>query len=898
MKLLDNFTKTLVALSIVGIALGIYSLFFYKRSDNDRNPADKIASIVRPNNDTRLKRSGNIHWFPVSQDVDAFDQDVIFTGKDSVATIKFKNGAEVTLLPMSLITISNGNVHLNSGTIEVNLDKGSSLKVESFGEQFEIKDKTSFKVQNTQEVKRIVPIAKTKEAEEQMAKTFAQIPSVRNYIQNQTITITGPGAGERIPKFNGSSLTVKWKASVTNPNNAFKVQFSPTESFDRISYTTETPFTNIKVPTDVLSPGMTYVRVQEAKGPAKADSSFFLTDDVGITYLQPSNLADYPLDKVEAQGLLFEWTNSLPIPQKIQVSNSPEFQNVLFEETVQGTQKNFTFQTEGKYFWRVGHILDKAIYWSNVATFTLSKKIPVSPLEIHDFPKLMDFRLTPHYEIGVHDLNKCEQYEFAILRGDTVITKVNTTAPKFKIGKLEDGNYRVKVIGKVKDNTFTGPAVREFTVRNSQPLQAPRIKKKKVKLLVYLKTALDFIFSSAHAAEPPRPYYNLEWEETPGATYEIEISKSTPENVIIREQVDVPKYKFIVTGPETFYWRVRSRKNNEWSPFSEFAVMEVEDRLKRISDALMISPVDGTTLDSSDEKPTIEFTWKEPDARASYFLEISTQPDGSKPRVISVKGGSYRVAFKKLPKQIFWRVFAESKYKTRTSNSEYYRITTAEPDPDSKENLPGKFILRGAGYMIQSKNVMDFSSADLEKRDETLTGPVFEFNAEYLPGRWKHKRSINAYLRYLSLSSAETNLSEQKLGLEYGWLTSPEKAIKHNFYAGLHFYDNMSFKFGSDINGNYNLMFISGRYLYRRPLTEKVNFEFTAGLQLPKIGFNPLIVLRPGINYKLKEDLWLDGFLILERLSHELKDTANNNNVKIQYQNVGLGAGLTYFIGK
>jgi hypothetical protein len=134
------------------------------------------------------------------------------------------------------------------------------------------------------------------------------------------------------------------------------------------------------------------------------------------------------------------------------------------------------------------------------------------------------------------------------------------------------------------------------------------------------------------------------------------------------------------------------------------------------------------------------------------------------------------------------------------------------------------------------------------------------------------------------------------MGAEFGWLSSPESETKHNLYAGFHFFDTMSFQFGSDITGNYNLMFLSGRYVYRKPLSKKINFEMNSGLQLPNLGFNPLVILRPGINYKLSEKLWLDSYLLFERFTHELKDTEEDNNVKIQYQNAGLGFGFTYFV--
>jgi hypothetical protein len=899
LKLLDTFSRILIGIAIFGIALGLYLLFFFKSNDSERNPADRIATINRPQNDTRLKRSGNIHWFPVSQSIDAYNEDVIFTGKDSGASIRFKNGAEVTIHPMSLITISNGNVTLNSGTIEVNLEKGS-LKVESFGEQFEVKDKTSFKIENTPKVKRIVSIAKNKEDEEKANASFANIPGLKNYIQAQNITITSPSSGENLPKFPGKSLTVKWKASAVNSNNSFKVEFSPSETFEPISYMAETTFTNAKVPVDVLVSGINYFRVRETSGKAKTESSFFLKDDVRIDYLQPTNLADYQLSQVEAQGVLFEWTNTLASPQKIQISTTSDFSTLLHDETLQVTQKNFNFQNEGAYYWRVGHIFENSVFWAKTASFSLSSKIPISPLEIHSFPKTMDFKLTTHFQVNVHDLNKCADYEFTLSKGNKVVAQITSAKPKLKITKLNDGEYELKVVGRLKSNEKTEPVIRPFTVKNSLPLKAPKIKNRKnVKLFVNLiRKALDFVFPSAHAQVPRQPYYKLEWEGTPGATYEIEISKGKPENVVIREKLDQTFYDFIVPGPETFYWRVRSFLNNEWSPFSETAVMEVGDKITRNRDALMIAPEDGSTVEIKDKKSSIEFTWSEPYKNATYFLEISKKADGSKARVIKVQGGSHKISFKKIPKEIFWRVFAESKFKNRTKNSDYFKITTLKLEKPVEHNLPGKFILRGAAFLAQSANLMDFTDVDLDKHEDSLTGPILEFNGEYLPGRWGHRRSINMYLRYSSLAAGQASISEQKLGAEYGWLSPVESAVKHNIYAGFHFYDNMNFKFGSEINGNYSLMFISGRYLYRRPYSEKVNLELNLGVQLPKLIFNPLIIVRPGINYKLNKKWWMDFFVLFERFSHELQDTENDNNVQIQYQNIALGTGFTYFFGE
>jgi hypothetical protein len=346
LKLLDNFSKVLVAISFVGIAIGLYLLFFFKNTGDGRDSADKVATIIQANNDTRLKRSGNIHWFPVSQNLDAFDDDVIFTGKDSIAKVKFKNGGEITLHPMSLITISKGNVTLNSGTIDVNLERGA-LKVESFGEQFDIKEKTSFKVENTPKVKRIVPTANN--------ETLAKIPAFKNYIQTQSISIISPLTGTQLPKFKGSELNLRWKASTVSASNSFKIEFSSSETFDSIAYSTQTPFTSLKIPVETLPSGLNYMRVRESKGEAKAETSFFLLDDVKIEYLQPSNLSDYPLDQVENQGVLFEWTNNLRYPQKLQVSRSPDFQTLLQDETLETTRQTHSFKEEGQYYWSGSH---------------------------------------------------------------------------------------------------------------------------------------------------------------------------------------------------------------------------------------------------------------------------------------------------------------------------------------------------------------------------------------------------------------------------------------------------------------------------------------------------------------------------------------------------------------
>ncbi len=887
---LDRSSRILLLISAIGVVASLYSLYHVtSQSDEALDPKDRIAQVTIYNKDTRLKRSGSIHWFPVNQPLDCYSNDLVFTGKDSFATIQFSDGGKITLHPMSLISLSKGQVSLSSGTIEVDLKKGSPLSVESFGETFKLEENTKLKLENTETVKRIVPLAGTSPALEKDAR-------FRDFLKPQTLTIATPASGQQVPKFNGKSIIFNWKASQPLKNDFYKLEFSTSKDFASLLHSVETTSTTALVPSAKLPVGLIHWRVGTVKGKVGSESSFYHSDKFRIDRLHPTDRAEYPLKEVLAKGLLFEWTNPLKSPQRIQISRTRDFSEVIQQGDLTGVQKVLKFELEGEFFWRVGYVLEgDSIHWSEAGAFAIKPDVVVAPLEIVDLPPVLDFAARESYLVKVRDLNNCDQFEFVLTRGDKVVFKTLSRSSELKVNKLRDGQYNLTVIGKQKDRYLTKPLITFFTVTTSPPLEAPKIKKKKVKLFVkLLRRALGLLLPAAHAAEK---FYPLEWEAVEGATYEVEITYSSKKKPYLKKETKTNSFRFVVPGLQTYYWRVRAKKDSKWSPWSDYSVVEAEDKIKRVVPPLMESPGDGATVDIKEEDPSIVFKWQQPDPNFSYFLELSNRSDGKPIKVIPVTGDSYDLRLAKLPKEIYWRVYAKSKFENTSISAVRYVLRINK----IKKVVAPPGLLRLTPRVLQSASTfsLDKKIAEPLELEESygLAGQIGELNLEYLPGRWFHKRSFNLLLRFSSLAEGDNKLNDMRLGAEYGFLSDPEAALAHNFYLG-YFVNYFKMEFGEKLDATFTLPFLSARYNFLKKLSENWTLDLSLTAQVPPSSFLPSAILRPGIEYRISPRFGVTVYALYERFVAKPKIESSDvdsaaSTATIELQNIAAGAGVT-----
>lgn len=386
----------------------------------------------------------------------------------------------------------------------------------------------------------------------------------------------------------------------------------------------------------------------------------------------------------------------------------------------------------------------------------------------------------------------------------------------------------------------------------------------------------------------------ISWSEEPASVYQIEISHEEKDNVIIRQIVNEASYNLIVEEPGIYFWRYRAKGKTKWGPFSGHTAVRFklpEPAEKNV--ILMKSPENGKVVNYKNDRVEIEFKWDEPDPEASYHLELYLKKSKTPSRVMTVRGGSHVVKMKKIPEYLSWRVFQKKTGQAPSGNKETFEIKLRPALDEFKQSED--FLLSLALFQAQSKFTFDSTAF---KSDETFSGQIAEFNAEYFPKFWNRRRSLNLYIRSATFENESQSLGNKKVGLEFGMAFGEEPSTLHQIYLGYQFLNNFEMDFGSALNTDYDQNFVTGRYLFRKQFAERWAFEMNASLQLGSFSAGPSYVLRPGINFLLTRELWINAYAIQEKYLSEIDNSSRSDKVKIEQTNSGIGVGLTWMPGK
>lgn len=876
MKKTDFSTLILVLLAFIGILTSGFLLIKGRFSENsNRQEADRVATIHQYGQDVRLKMAGDLHWYPVTHEVSCYKDDTIFTGPESKATLDLMIGGTITLYPNTLLTLSEGRISLDSGSVEINLTQGK-LEIESFGEILKVTPEDKIRIENTEKTKRIVPLQ----------KTALTSPLFKNYIEKIQLTLETPAILEKIPKVKSGKVAFKWNSKPYEPGQPFLVEVSLQENFETIISSNKTSVLEYQMNSDELPSGQVYWRVSQAS--TTQSSSFLHVENFDVENLSPEIGKVYSLEESSKHGLSFEWTNPLEMKQVFQVSQHEDFSQLLANEILNTTTHNMALNSEGQYYWRVGYHLNDTFYWSKIFSFTLRPDLLKLPLSLNQLPKTLDFSLRDTFTVKVLGPEGFDHFEYVLTLNDKVIDQKNSEQSIYRLKRLPDGKYKLTIKATSKTQRMEGEGVKEFEVHTSAPVEAPKIKnKEKVKLLVeVIKKIVANIFPSAHAAT--NFYYNLEWEEVPRASYEIEVYKNNKGELHLREQVNEPKFRLNISGPEVYYWRVRTLLHGKKGPFSEFALVHIEDKALTLKDPLMLSPGANEHL-SVIENGTVTFTWQEP-ISGKYFLEYSTHPEGKKVKRIPVSRGSKTIKFKKVPAHFAWRIHAESLYGNSNPNQDFYKLNLEE----TSNQFPFSKVLTRLA-LFQSNSTFKTEAKDANIKDELdMKGQILDLDVEFFPNK-NRRNSYNFVFRRQSLKDGSDKLEEMRLGAEYSWLLNPDSNAHQQFYLGYHQLIQYHFEIAPDIKGDYSAGFLSARYLFRRHLTEKFNIELSSLLQMPTaIDFTPSINLKPALNYRLNPKWFLDFYMLYERFYTRPRIQNGSDKADISLQNMAMGLGLTW----
>ena len=146
------FTGALLVLMVFSYFLYDDSLLFPKSNTGE---LELIGSVAISQNHVRRKNLDTFSWLPASRKDNVFQNDSIFTGDRSEATIQLQDGTQIRIEPNSLITLNlkNGqmNLDLRYGNLVGELAQGSSLTIKSGTEEFKLEGSPT----NTQEKPKI-----------------------------------------------------------------------------------------------------------------------------------------------------------------------------------------------------------------------------------------------------------------------------------------------------------------------------------------------------------------------------------------------------------------------------------------------------------------------------------------------------------------------------------------------------------------------------------------------------------------------------------------------------------------------------------------------------------------------------------------------------------------------
>lgn len=879
-KKLDKSSLGLILLALIGLGIGVWLLMDMSDS-GDQGVGDKIAKVTIYKKDARVKRSTKFEWFNFKPELDFYEDDKVFTGKDSYAEIEFVSGAKIKILPNSLITLTKGQVSLNSGTIEVDSTKGK-VDIESFGKKFSPPTQSKIRLENKENVQKIVPL------EEKAVKFVEERPELKEMVKDSNIFINEPSFNAQVS--NTGSVNFTWTLSPSDPNAEFRIDFASDDAFSNVAYTQNVTGTTLALAASILPTGTVYWKVTALAKNISAESSFNLTEPpaetkdvniIPIKLIKPLAM-DFLLEEAKSPGIDFEWTNEMNYKQKVQISRSEDFSQNLIDEDVTTTTAKYAIQEAGNFFWRVGYVIpDSDIQWSPTGQFSVIVPVTVPKLVL-TVPAVMDFAAEKEYEMSVEEVAQCEDYRFIIMKKQKRVFVQTVKETEVTVKELAPGNYSAQALCFANKRQISESQIVEFNVKSRPAPEQPKIKTEpKTQIFVQvLKKIFDFIFPSAAAAEN---FFTFEWEEVEGAEfYNIEISNGE-KSVLITEQTAETAYRFQVPGPGSYFWRVRAGRGKLFGEYSEYAELEVLDKIQRYDRPLMISPEDGEILYSEDGKTVVEFKWDEPEPDFTYEIQIYENKDSNPIMTVPVTGESQSLELP--PNSFYWRLAATSSYNNSLSNQDKNFIQV-------EKDMPAHYDL---GFGLAQSQV-DFEQRAVSGGNLSLpssisfTGPVVNINGTYYFK--KSKRHIVANLDYGTLSGEGNKLTDTQLSIEYGvW-----SHLEHSLYFG-YLYKGLDLELdGTD--ASYRLNFLSGRYNYQRQISG--NHYFNMGVSMfvfmPPTNFEFNYAIRPAYRYQIKKSLWAEGFVEFQKLAAEgeVELPGGTRDIELTTQTMKFGAGVTW----
>ncbi|MFM6929041.1 MAG: hypothetical protein ACKOX6_11295 [Bdellovibrio sp.] len=391
---LSRIEKLVYLVAACGLAATGYFLFFnqptVKRVEHIQ---DSSIGFVRPlGSDVRVRGNADAGWNSIRSDANVFEFDKVYTGQKSSAIVNLKSKQSLTIHPNSLIVIGE-----NSNEVRVNLNNGGGflgelrkgvrllVKKDKAETQIESNGATiQLESRNTGEIKLVVlkgEAAVKSETSPEPVKVVAneevKITEEKIEVKPLTIELATPDPGDVVWN-RGEKVHFSWSTQGEESPGSFLVDISKDPRFlpgDTQSVETSKHFVDL----DVDSGSVYFWRVRNKKNQRNSEgsspTSSFSFFDLKAPIVADSSHLEIKTDwrGIAALPVFFEWRDpSLSDSYEFQVSQSENFNKVIFHEETSLNKVAVSNLPEGTLFWRVISKKERREnLYSNIGRFTV-----------------------------------------------------------------------------------------------------------------------------------------------------------------------------------------------------------------------------------------------------------------------------------------------------------------------------------------------------------------------------------------------------------------------------------------------------------------------------------------------------------------------------------------------
>jgi hypothetical protein len=692
----DKSIFTIATLVLVILSYLLYDDSFFTSSNISVN-LKNIGSVSISQNDVRRKNLDTFSWIPASKKDLIFQNDSIFTGDHSIATIKLDDGTQIHLEPNSLISlnITKGEMKLNLryGNLVSDIAKNTSLIVKSGNDEIKIQGSTKKNEKSQIRFRKVhsesvdlklisgtaLIIDKKKEAKTELTKdSITSMNSEGEIKKAPTIPITLNiinVKAERVRISPFDPIGFEW--SSTGEVSRYQLEFSKTEDFKNVTLVRQTTELNIQL-LDFLEPGTSYWRVkafdkmeEQAKvSPAQVLSLRYMDPPLILSPLALSELnLELEQDDEQAQppltSLKMQW--KAPSVFKIfryQISTDADFTNIIKQDTTTQLEMLTPNLPSGAYWIRVAAQTEKKISsnWSAKVPFkiNLTVKRDTAPTRPSLMTEKVQFNTSQNKErslassfgpqIEWKNIPEAAKYTVQISKSKDFQDSETIDSLKNQIvwDKFKPGSFYFRVYALSKKDKKSEPSkIGYLQVQMASPL---------LSTINPLEAAGEII---------PKKEALITWTKIQDATsYIVQLSEndnfSTPQEF----EFEANSAQLTITKPGLYKVHVKAM-NKYKEPITPYSSAEsfIYKFNLRLRTPTPLEPYNNSSIFLQKlEEQSIWVEWNKTQGAEEYLVEISDEPEFS--HLITSKSleKNFLLINEKLPAgKIYWRVRSQTK---------------------------------------------------------------------------------------------------------------------------------------------------------------------------------------------------------------------------------------------